>query len=345
MAGAGGGTMAVTDARPAASRPRSGDARRLALLLGALGLLAVVSITQWTAIADWYRLNSIVLRQSLISGLLIGGVYSLVAMGLTLIFGVLGIINFAHGALMAMGMYITYFAYQYLGMDPFVSLVISIPSLFLVGVGLQRWVIGRVMGAAEHNQLLLTLGLALFLENGYLAFFSADPRSVQAVYSGSRFLLGDTVVSLPRVYAFAAGLALGGLLWMVLTRTDLGKSIRAAAQERDGAALVGIDVPRINGIAFGLGTAAAGAAGSVIMPFFTVTPTTGETFNITAFVVVVLGGMGNVPGAMVGGLLVGLAEALGAVFLPGSSKQLAVFLIFIVVLLFRPAGLFGARRA
>lgn len=334
----------VTSARSASVRSRRGNRRRLALVLGVLAILAVVALVQGAAIADWYRLNSIVLRQSMVSGLLIGGVYSLVAMGLTLIFGVLGIINFAHGALMAMGMYITHFAFQYFGLDPFLSLGLTIPILFLVGAGLQRFIIRRVTGAAEHNQLLLTLGLALFLENAYLALFSADPRSVQAAYSGSRFLIGDTVISLPRVYAFAAGLALGALLYVLLTRTDLGKSIRAAAQEREGAALVGVNVQRINGIAFGLGTAAAGAAGSVIMPFFTVTPTTGETFNITAFVVVVLGGMGNVLGAMLGGLIIGLTEALGAVFLPGSSKQLAVFFIFIMVLLFRPSGLFGSKR-
>jgi branched-chain amino acid transport system permease protein len=146
---------------------------------------------------------------------------------------------------------------------------------------------------------------------------------------------------MPRVYACVAGLVLGLGLYLLLTRTDLGKSIRSAAQERDGAALVGINVPRMEMVAFGLGTAAAGAAGSVIMPFFTVAPTTGDTFNITAFVVVVLGGMGNVPGALAGGIIVGLTEAVGAVFLPGASKQLAVFLVFILVLLFRPRGIFG----
>lgn len=308
------------------------------------GLLVLLVLARGNAIAEWYRVNAIVLRQSLISGLLIGGVYSLVAMGLTLVFGVLGIINFAHGTLMALGMYVTYFAFELFGIDPYVSLLISIPVLFVIGAGLQRFIIRRVMTAAEHNQLLLTLGLALFLENAYLVFFTADPRAVRATYSGARFFLGDTMISLPRVYAFVAGLALGGLLYLLLKRTDLGKAIRAAAQDREGAALMGINVPRINMITLGLGTAAAGAAGSLIMPFFTVTPTTGEVFNITAFVVVVLGGMGNVVGAMIGGILIGLTEALGAVFLPGSSKQLGVFLVFILVLLFRPSGLLGGKR-
>jgi branched-chain amino acid transport system permease protein len=336
--------MATTATEGARARRGVGGVPRLWLVLGALGLIVVVLVLfQGAAIAEWYRLNSVVLRQSLVSGLLIGGVYSLVAMGLTLIFGVLGIINFAHGALMALGMYITYFAFATFGLDPYLSLALSIPILFLFGAALQRFVINKVMDAPEHNQLLLTLGLGLVLENFYLAFFSADPRSVRVAYTDERFFMADTMVSWPRVYAFVAGLALSGLLYVLLTKTDLGKSIRAAAQERDGAALVGINVPLVNVITFGLGAAAAGAAGSVVMPFFTVTPTTGETFNITAFVVVVLGGMGNVPGAMLGGLLIGLTEALGAVFLPGASRQLAVFAVFILVLLFRPQGLLGGK--
>ncbi len=318
--------------------------QRLGVLVGLAALAAALALLQGPAIADWYRLNALVVRQSLISGLLIGGVYSLVAMGLTLIFGVLGIINFAHGALMALGMYITFFAFDRLGLDPFLSLGLSVPALFLLGAGLQRVVIQRMQDAPAHNQLVLTLGLAIFLENFYLAAFSANPLSVRTEYTQARLLLGDAVVSLPRVYAFLAGLLLGGLLYALLAWTDLGKAIRAAAQEREGAALVGIDVPRIHLLTFGLGAAAAGAAGSVIMPFFTVAPTTGETFNITAFVVVVLGGMGNVLGALVGGLIIGLTEALGAVLLPGASKQLAVFVVFVLVLLFRPEGLFGGKR-
>jgi branched-chain amino acid transport system permease protein len=265
-------------------------------------------------------------------------------MGLTLIFGVLGIINFAHGSLMVIGMYITYFAFQLAGIDPYVSLLISMSVLFVIGALLQRFVIHQVMNAPAHNQLLLTVGLAVFLENLFLVFFTADPLGVQVSYGGSRFFVGGTMISLPRVYAFAAGLVLGGLLYLMLTRTDLGKSIRAAAQDREGASLSGINVERINMLTFGLGSAVAGAAGSLIMPFFTVSPTTGDTFNIPAFVVVVLGGMGNVPGAMVGGLLIGLTEGLGAVFLPGSSKQLGVFVVFIFLLLLRPSGLFGGKR-
>ncbi len=331
----------------AGMEPARGRAPRRTLRLVVVGAAAVaialVGLLQGRVLAEWWALNALVVRQSLVSGALIGGVYGLVAMGLTLIFGVLGIINFAHGALMALGMYITAFAFARLGLDPFFSLALSIPALFLVGAALQHFVVRRMEGAPAHNQLVLTLGLSIFLENLYLAVFSPTPLSVRTDYTQARLLLGDTVVSLPRVYAFAAGLVLAALLYLLLTRTDLGKSIRAAAQERDGAALVGINVPLVSAITFGLGSAAAGAAGSVIMPFFTVTPTTGDTFNITAFVVVVLGGMGNVVGALIGGLVIGLAEALGAVVLPGASKQLAVFVVFVLVLLFRPEGLFGGK--
>ncbi len=314
------------------------------IFVGVGALLVLLAIVQQDFIADWMQLNGLALRQSLVSGLLIGGVYSLVALGLTLIFGVLGIINFAHGALMVTGMYITYYAFKLYGIDPYLSLLISMPALFIIGAALQRVIIQQVMNAPAHNQLLLTVGLAVALENLYLVFFTADPLTVQVSYSGARFFVGETMISLPRVYAFAAGLMLGGLFYLLLTRTDLGKSIRAAAQDREGAALMGINVSRINMITFGLGTAAAGAAGSLIMPFFTVSPTVGETFNIPAFVVVVLGGMGNVPGAILGGLLIGLTEGLGAVFLPGASKQLGVFVVFILLLLLRPSGLFGGKR-
>lgn len=295
-------------------------------------------------LAAWWKVNSLVVRQSLVSGLLIGGIYGLVAMGLTLIFGVLDIINFAHGALMTVGMYITFWAFKMYGVDPYVSLLLTIPVLFMVGALIQRVAIRPVMDAPAHNQLLVTLGISLFIENLALVLFKADPRAIQTSYSGARTFIAQTMISFTRLGAFVGGLILASLLFLILTRTDLGKAIRGAAEEKEGAALVGINVKRIHLITFGLGTACVGAAGSLIMPFFTVTPTTGETFNIMAFVVVVLGGMGNVMGALLGGIIVGLTESTGAVFLPGSSKQLGVFLIFILVLLFRPSGLLGRQR-
>jgi branched-chain amino acid transport system permease protein len=315
-----------------------------AVAIGLLILLGLLGATGRDAMSDWYRTHALVLRQSLISGLLIGGVYSLAALGLTLIFGVLGILNFAHGTLMVLGMYLAYLLFAHLHIDPYLSLVLTIPALFLVGAVIQLVVINRIMTAPAHNQLVLTLGLALLLENLFLAAFGAEPRAIRSSYTSANLFVGDTLISLPRVYAFVIALLLGGLIYIVLTRTDFGKAIRAVAQDREGAALVGINVPSVQMMTFGLGAAAAGAAGTVIMPFFTVTPTTGATFNITAFVVVVLGSMGNVPGAMLGGILIGLVEALSAAFLPGSAKQLGVFVVFILILLFRPSGLLGKGR-
>ncbi len=319
------------------------DRRLIALAVAAL-LVIYVLVFRASDVTDWWTLNNIVLRQSLVSGFLIGGVYSLVAMGLTLIFGVLGIINFAHGALMTIGMYTAFWLFRLFGVDPYVSIIVTVPLLFLIGAVLQRVTIQPVMDAPPQNQLLLTLGIAIFVENLLLVMFTADTQSVTTDYTGARFFMGDTMVSLPRVGAFMGGLLVAGILYLVLARTDLGKAIRAVAEEKEGAALMGIDTQRISLVTFGLGTACVGAAGSLILPFFTVTPTTGATFNIMAFVVVVLGGMGNIPGALLGGVIVGLTESLGAVFLPGSSKPLGVFIVFILGLRVRPTGLLGRRQ-
>jgi branched-chain amino acid transport system permease protein len=284
------------------------------------------------------------LWQAAVSGLLIGGVYALVALGLTLIFGVLRIINFAHGTLMMLGMYATFFLWTLLGVDPYASVLLVGPAFFLLGVLIERVVIAPNRGAPESNQLLLTLGLALFLENAVLAAFRADPRSLQLPYRLPALLLGEAVVNLPRLIAFAASVALAGLLGLFLRYTDTGKAIRAAAEEREGALLMGIDVRRLDAIAFGLGAALAAVAGSLVTPFLYVAPDVGDVFNILAFVIVVLGGMGSFVGALLGGFVVGLAESLGAAVLPGSLKQLPIFALFVLVLLFRPTGLLGRPR-
>ena len=287
---------------------------------------------------------STLLWQACVSGVLIGGVYALVALGLTLIFGVLRIINFAHGALMMLGMYTTFFLYAYVGLDPYLSLLVVGPLFFLVGVALERGVIEPNLAAPESNQLLLTLGVALLLENGALALFGADPRSFRLSYIGRGFLLGEAVVNVPRLIAFGGSVVLAVGLWLLLKHTDIGKAIRAAAEEREGAQLVGIDIRRLYAIAFGLGTAVVAVAGALVTPFLYVAPDVGDVFNILAFVIVVLGGMGSFIGALLGGFLVGLTESIGAALLPGSLKQLPIYALFVLVLLFRPNGLFGRGR-
>ncbi len=283
------------------------------------------------------------LWQACVSGLLIGGVYALVALGLTLIFGVLRIINFAHGTLMMLGMYATFFLYTEAGVDPYLSVLLVGPAFFVGGLLLERAVIEPNVGAPESNLLLLTLGIALFLENGALAAFRADYRSLRVPWAARAVLLGDAVVNLARLLAFGCSVALALGLWLFLKHTDLGKAIRAAAEEREGALLVGIDIRRLYALAFGIGAALVAVAGSLVTPFLYVSPDVGDVFNIFAFVIVVLGGMGSFPGALLGGVLVGLAESLGAAVLPGSLKQLPIFLLFVVTLLFRPTGLLGRR--
>ena len=289
-------------------------------------------------------MTSGLLLQAVVSGLLLGGVYGLVASGLTLIFGVLRIVNFAHGAMMMLAMYCSYWLFAWGGIDPYLSIVVTAPLFFIFGLAVQKVVIEPNRRAAEHNQLLLTLGLALFLENLALVLWQGDFRTVKSAVSGASFVLGDALVEVSRLIACGGAVLVALVLFVFLRTTDVGKAIRALAEEPEGAQLMGINVSRIRAIAFGIGTACVAVAGSLVTPFFYVAPDVGESFNLMAFVVVVLGGMGNFIGALLGGLIVGLAESLGAALLPGSLKQLVVFMIFAAVLLLRPEGLFGTRR-
>jgi branched-chain amino acid transport system permease protein len=284
------------------------------------------------------------LLQAVVSGLLLGGVYGLVASGLALIFGVLRIINFAHGAVMMLAMYATYWLFALLRVDPYLSVLLTGPAFFVLGMLIQRLVIEPNRFAAEHNQLLLTLGLALVLENLALVLWQGDFRTVRPPYATASFTIGDALVEVPRLVACGGAAVVALALFAFLRLTDVGKAIRALSEEPEGAMLMGIDVARIRAVAFGIGAACVAVAGALVTPFFYVAPDVGESFNIMAFVVVVLGGMGNFLGALVGGVIVGLAESLGATLLPGSLKQLIVFGLFVLVLLFRPAGLFGGGR-
>ena len=284
--------------------------------------------------------SGVIVTQAVLTGLLIGGVYGLVAMGLTLIFGVLDIVNFAHGAFLAIALYITVVMVDDVGAHPLLALLVSVPLMFLLGWAVQRFVLSGAMGKPLENQLLITLGLALLIDNGLLLFFGPNPKSVALPGDRGVSILGG-VADLSRLLAFGVALVLAALLYLLLQRTRLGTAIRAVAANDTGAQLVGIDTRRIYAATFAIGTACAGAAGVLVAPLVTIEPTTGELFNIVAFVVVVLGGMGNVVGALVGGLLIGLTEQLGAIYLPGQSPLLSVFIVFVLVLFLRPQGLFG----
>ncbi|MEL7435379.1 MAG: branched-chain amino acid ABC transporter permease [Chloroflexota bacterium] len=304
----------------------------------------------------WYDRYDVVVHQAVVSGLLIGGVYGLVALGLTMIFGVLEIINFAHGALMTVGLYLTYLLFEYVGVDPYLGMLITVPTLFVIGLVVYGVIIHPGRDAPHHNQLLLTLGLTLLIENALLLAFTATPQSIQLSYRRAEFMFFGTEISfplrpfgvtiqLPQLIAFIGALVLTGLLYYLIQRTDLGRAIRATAQDREGAALVGINTNWINAVTFGIGTACVGAAAALVLPFYRVEPTAGNIFNITAFVIVVLGGMGNALGALLGGLIIGLTQELSIIFFPDSSKLLGVFVIFILVLLFKPQGLLGGKSA
>ena len=285
-----------------------------------------------------------ILGSAAINGLLIGGIYTLVASGLTLIYGVLHIINFAHGSLLMLAMFGVYYLLMKLGIDPYLSLLIMVPAMYLLGYLLYKLLIGRLSQGKDENILLITLGLSILIENLALMFFKGDTRTISVSYSDTMVELGPTLVSLPKIISFGAAMALCAALGLFIQRTDTGKAIRAVAKERVGARLVGIDVERIFAISFGIGLATLGAAACLLMPIFYVSPTTGHVFVIVAFTVVVLGGMGSFLGAVIGGLIVGLTESFGGLFLGESLGQIGISLIFILILLFRPSGLFGAKR-
>jgi len=284
--------------------------------------------------------STTVLTQALVTGLLTGGIYSLVAMGLTLVYGVLHIINFANGAMVALSMYLTYVLVDATGMHPYLTLLITIPVMFVLGALTQAGLLNPIMRAPIHTQLLITIGLALAIENILLLVFGPNPLSVQLPGNAGVPILGATV-DVSRVYAFIGALILVAVLWIILQKTPVGTAVRSVAANPEGARLVGIDIKAIYVLTFALGAAAAGAAGTLVAPFTTIEPTAGSVFNLTAFVVVVLGGMGNVPGALVGGLIVGLTEQLGGLIMPGQSPLLAVFVVFLVVLFAKPRGIFG----
>ena len=289
-------------------------------------------------------MDASILLAATINGLLIGGIYTLVASGLTLIYGVLHIINFAHGSLLMLAMFGVYFLLTKLGVDPYLSLLVMVPAMFALGYVMYRGLIGKLAHGKDENILLITLGLSILIENLALMFFKGDTRTISVSYSDRMVELGPLLLSFPKIVSFVAAMVLCALLGLFIQRTDTGRAIRAVAKERMGARLVGIDVDRVFAISYGIGLATLGAAACLLMPIFYVSPTTGHVFVIVAFTVVVLGGMGSFLGAIVGGLIVGLTESFGGLFLGESLGQIGISLIFILILLFRPQGLFGGGK-
>jgi len=279
----------------------------------------------------------------IINGLMFGAIYALVALGLTLIYGVLHIINFAHGAMLMLAMYMAYFLFKILNIDPYVAILIVTPAGFVFGYTIYRWGIGKLSGGRDQNILLITLGLSIILENSALVFFSGDQQTISLPYSYEAFDLGFLYLSYPKVISFVASLLICLLLWMLMSLTDLGKAIRAVAKQREGARLVGIDVEHVFAVTFGIGVACLGAAGCMLLPIFYVDPYTGNIFVIVAFTIVVLGGMGSIVGALLGGFIIGITESVGGLILGESLGQVGISLIFILILIFKPTGIFGSK--
>jgi branched-chain amino acid transport system permease protein len=288
-------------------------------------------------------LSPVILVPAVLNGLMTGAIYALIALGLTLIYGVLHIINFAHGALLTAAMFAAFFAYSLLGIDPYLAAVFLTPLFFLVGYALQRFIIGPAAHGEDRNFLLVTLGLAIVIENGLLYAFRADTRTVNLPYAFNTVEIGTAFIAVPRVVAFVAMIAAAVALWAIMQWTDTGKAIRAVAKEKLGAELSGIDVAHIYAVTFGLGTACVAVAACLLIPTYYVNPTAGDAFVLIAFTIVVLGGMGSIAGALIGGLFVGVVESLSSVFLGESLGQIGIFVMFIAMLLIRPSGLFGER--
>jgi branched-chain amino acid transport system permease protein len=288
-------------------------------------------------------LSPVILIPAILNGLMTGAVYALVALGLTLIYGVLHIINFAHGALLTAAMFAAFFANRWLGLDPYVAALLLTPLFFALGYALQRFVIGPAAHGEDRNILLVTLGLAVVIENALLYAFRADTRTIDVPYGFDTVQLGPAFIAVPRVVAFVAVIAVTLALWLIMRFSDTGKAIRAVAKEKLGAELAGIDVAHVYAVTFGLGTACLAVAACLLIPSYYVNPTAGNAFVLIAFTIVVLGGMGSVAGALVGGLFVGVVESLSGLWLGESLGQIGIFVMFILVLLFRPSGLFGER--
>jgi len=289
-----------------------------------------------------------IIFQAIINGVLIGSIYGLTALGLTLIFGVIKVINFAHGSILMVGMYAAYWMVKLTGLNPYLALVVVTPALFFFGYFMQQVVIKPVFKAERDVRepvtvIIVTTGVWYVLDNLSLMMFGAEYRVVKTGITGHTFALGDFIFSTPKVYGFLITIATALALFAFMKYTRMGKAIRAASLDRDAASLMGINQYKIYNIAFGIGTATAGIAGCVLIPFYYVFPTVGVIFDIKAFIIVVLGGLGSINGAVLGGIIVGLIESVFSQFMASTWTEAIIYAVFLLILFFKPSGLFGSK--
>ena len=274
--------------------------------------------------------------QACVNGLLMGGFYSLMGMGQNIIFGVMKIVNFCHGEMLMVGMYLTFILYTFFGIDPYLAVPMVAAVMFVLGAGIQHTLITPSLGTKSFTNLLfLTVGLGLLLSNGALVIFGSEYRSIRTAYSQTYIPMGPVTISLPRMISFGVLIVVTIALFAFLKYTTVGKQIRAVSQNPVGAEVVGIDVKKIYLLTYGLGVALAGTAGALLTQFYTIFPTAGASFGFRALIVVVVGGLGSIPGAFLAGIFLGLLETMSALFISPSYSDLIVFMTFIVILVVR----------
>jgi len=288
--------------------------------------------------------------QAILNGLFIGSLYGLIALALTLIFGVMKIINFAHGSLLMIGMFIAFWSTSLIGLNPYLSLIIVCPALFFFGYFVQKYLIKSVLEAERDIRepigvLLLTTGLWIFLDNIFMVFFGPDYRSLPPPFKTLNILVGESLlINKVRLIAFIVSCGTAGVVHLLMKYAELGRAIRAVGQDREMAGLLGIDVYKMYNIIFGAGACIAGIAGTVLSTFYYIHPHVGALFGIKSFIIVVLGGLGSIPGALLGGIIVGIIESVGAQFISSTLTEGLIYLMFLLVLFFRPSGLFGLKQ-
>jgi branched-chain amino acid transport system permease protein len=278
-----------------------------------------------------------------VSGLLTGLVYGLMALGLSVIFGVVRVVNFAHGEMMTIAMYLAVVLFAQFHLDPLLMMLPIAAVLFALGYAMQMAFINPFINRPEHAQFMLLVAIAIIMVNALLIIFGPDAQNVQTAYSFDSFAIGPLIVDATKTYAGLAAIAVAAALFAFFKFAPLGKAIRACADNYTGALVVGLDVKKLYALTFGLGAACVGAAGAMLVVIIDVTPPLGPAFTLLAFIIVITGGLGSMPGALLGGVLIGVTEAMAGLFFAPSAKSMFAFAILVLVLLFRPQGLLGRR--